>query len=114
MILWLVALPGFQTISSVSRIVNIVSLVVPGTACLHILGYLGAITKLIGLHEVQIAKCEITVPICIIEGTDNRAAGFRGYIPQLLNFQYFWCISSILKELYFISDAPLNVLKFKF
>jgi len=43
MILWLVALPGFLTISSVSRIVHIMSLVVPATVCLLILGSLGAI-----------------------------------------------------------------------
>jgi len=42
MILWLVALPGFLT-SCVSGITNIMSLVVPATACLLILGSLGAI-----------------------------------------------------------------------
>jgi hypothetical protein len=34
-----------------------------------------------------------------------------GYIPQLLKFQDFWCISSILKELYCITEAALDVLK---
>jgi len=34
MIFWLVALPDFLIISSVSRIVNIMSLVVPATASL--------------------------------------------------------------------------------
>jgi len=34
MILWLVALPGFLIISSVYRIVNIMSVVVPATVCL--------------------------------------------------------------------------------
>jgi len=43
MILWLVALPGFITISCVSRIVNIMSLVVSATACLLILASLGSI-----------------------------------------------------------------------
>ena len=43
MILWLVALPAFLTISGVSRLVNIMSLVVPATVCLVVLGYLGAI-----------------------------------------------------------------------
>jgi hypothetical protein len=33
-ILWLVALPGFLIISSVSRIVNVMPLVLPATACL--------------------------------------------------------------------------------
>jgi hypothetical protein len=27
---------------------------------------------------VQIAKYEISVPVCIIEGTDSRASGIRG------------------------------------
>ena len=40
MIIWLVALPDFLIISSVSRIVNIMSVVVPATVCLLILGYL--------------------------------------------------------------------------
>ena len=43
MILWLVALPGLITISCVSRIVNIMSLVVSATACLLILASLGSI-----------------------------------------------------------------------
>jgi len=42
-ILWLVALSGFLTISSVYRIVHIMSLVVPATVCLLILGSLGTI-----------------------------------------------------------------------
>ena len=42
MILWLVALPGFLTISSVSRLVHILSLV-PATVWLLISGSLGAI-----------------------------------------------------------------------
>ena len=43
MILWLVALPGFLIMSSVYRIVNIVSLVVPATAYLLILGFVEVI-----------------------------------------------------------------------
>jgi len=43
MILWLVALPGFLIISSVYRIVFIMSIVVPTTACLLVLGSLGDI-----------------------------------------------------------------------
>ena len=43
MLLWLVALPGLITISSVSRLVHILSLVVPSTVCLLILGSLGGI-----------------------------------------------------------------------
>ena len=37
MSLWLLALPGFQIISGVSGIVNVMCLVVRATACLHIL-----------------------------------------------------------------------------
>jgi len=36
MILWIVALPGFLIISSVSGIVDVMSLVLPATACLLI------------------------------------------------------------------------------
>jgi hypothetical protein len=32
-----------------------------------------------GLIEVQIAKYEITVPVCILEGPDNRASGIGLY-----------------------------------
>jgi len=65
------------------------------------------------LSEVQITKCEITVLICILEGTDSRASGFRAYFHQLLKCQDFWSIKSMLKELYCISEAPLVVLKFE-
>jgi Na+/alanine symporter len=41
--LWLVALPCFLIVSGVSRIVYIMSLVVPATARLHILASLSAI-----------------------------------------------------------------------
>jgi len=63
------------------------------------------------LSDVQITKCEITVSICIPEGTDSRASGIRGYFPQLLKCQDFWSIKSMLKELYCVSEAPLDVLK---
>ena len=53
----------------------------------------------------------MTVPVCIIEGSDSRTAGLKGYIPQLLKFQVFRCIMSILKELYCITEAALGVLK---
>ena len=43
MILWLVALPGFIIIPSVSGIVNVLCLVVLATACLEILDSLGDI-----------------------------------------------------------------------
>jgi len=43
MTLWLVALPGFLIISSVSGIVNVMCLVVPVIASLHILDSLEAI-----------------------------------------------------------------------
>jgi hypothetical protein len=49
------------------------------------------------------AKYGLTVPVCTIEGTDNRAFGIRGYIPQLLKFQ-------VVNELYCITEAPLDVL----
>jgi len=51
MIPWLVALPDFLTISSVCTLVHILSLVVPSTVCLLVLGASG-------LSEVQIAKCK--------------------------------------------------------
>jgi hypothetical protein len=109
MILWLVALPGFLIMSSVYNIVIIMSLV-PATACLLILGSLGAIIIAQWTREVQISKYEITVPVCIIGGTDNRAFGISGYFLQLLKYQDFWCISCILNELYCIAQAPSDVL----
>jgi len=65
------------------------------------------------LSDVEITKCGITVSVCILEGTDSRASGIRGYFPQLLKCQDFWSIKSMLKELYCISKAPLVVLKFE-
>jgi len=65
------------------------------------------------LSEVQITKCEITVSVCILEGADSIASGFRDYFLQLLMYQDFWSIKSMLKELYCVSEAPLVVLNFE-
>jgi hypothetical protein len=65
------------------------------------------------LSDVQITKCEITVSVCILEGTNSRASGIRGYFPQLLKCQDFWSIKSMLKELSCVSEAHLVVLKFE-
>jgi hypothetical protein len=74
---------------------------------------LGAIIKLSGLSEVQITEFEITVSVCILEGTDTRAFGIGGYCPHLLKNQDFLSINSILKELYCVFEASLDVLKFE-
>jgi len=66
------------------------------------------------LSDVQITKCEITVSVCLLDGTDSRASGIRGYFPQLLKCQDFWSIKSMLKELSCVSEAHLVVLKFEF
>jgi len=47
----------------------------------------------------------------MLEGTDYRDFGIRVYCTHLLNFQDLCCISYILKELYCISEAPLDILK---
>ena len=47
------------------------------------------------------------------EGTHTRASVIRGYFPQLLKYQGFWCISYILNKSYCISEASLDVLKFE-
>ena len=78
MTLWLVALPGFVIISSVSGIVNVMCLVIPAAACLLTFGSLGAFISPSGFSEVQITKCEITISGCIMEVTDTRAFGIRG------------------------------------
>ena len=72
---------------------------------------LGAIIVAQWLSDVQFTKCEFTLSVCILEGTDTRAFGIRGYFLQLLKYQDFCSINSILKELNFISEAPLDVLK---
>ena len=51
--------------------------------------------------------------MCILEGTDSIAPGFRDYFPQMLKYQDFWSIKSMLKELYCVSEAPLVVLNFE-
>jgi len=44
-------------------------------------------------------------------GRYSSASGIAGYFPQLLKYRDFWSISSIIKELYCITDTPLDVLK---
>ena len=58
------------------------------------------------MSEVQSTKCEITVSVCILECTNITASDIRGYFPQTLNYQDFWYMSSTLKQLYCISEAP--------
>jgi hypothetical protein len=62
---------------------------------------------------VQIAKCEITLLVSPLEGTNTRASEIRDYFSQMLKEQDFWSMGSTLKELYCISEAPLDVLKFE-
>jgi len=66
------------------------------------------------LYLVPFPECEITVSVCVLEGTNTGASGIRGYFPKLLKYQDFWSINSILKELYCVSEAPLDILKFEF
>jgi hypothetical protein len=47
----------------------------------------------------------------MLEDFNTRASGISGYFSQLLKYQDFWCINFILKELYCISEASLDVLK---
>jgi hypothetical protein len=47
----------------------------------------------------------------ILEDTDTRASDIRGYFPQVLKYQDFWSIYSMLKEFYCIFEALLDVLK---
>jgi hypothetical protein len=54
---------------------------------------------------VQITNCDIILSVCILQCTNTRATGLRGYIPQLLKYQDFWSISSMLNKLYSISEA---------
>jgi hypothetical protein len=85
-------------ISSVSGIVNVICLVIPAAVCLLILGFLGAIiVALSGLNEVQIIKCGKTVSLYTLEGTNTRASGIRGCFPQLMKYQDFFSINSMLK-----------------
>jgi len=84
--------------SSVSGIVNVMCLVIPTAVCLLILVFLGTIIlALCGLSGVQITKCENTILICALEGTNTRASGIRGCFPQLLKYQDFCHINSMLK-----------------
>jgi hypothetical protein len=75
------------------------SVVLPAATCFLILGSLGAIIIAHGLGEFQIPKYEMTVSVSPLESTDSRASEIRGYFPQMLNYQDFWHISSIVKIL---------------
>ena len=49
-------------------------------------------------------KCEITLSLHILEGTDSRASRIMDYFPQLVKNQNFWNTTSKLKELYCVCD----------
>ena len=50
-------------------------------------------------------KCEITLSLRILEGTNSRASIIMDYFPQLLKNQEFWSTTLKLKELYCVCDA---------
>ena len=87
MTLWLVALVGFLNISCVQGIVNVMSLVITAAPSLLILRSVEAI--IIAQWAQRSGKCEITVPVCILEGADNRKSRIRGYCTDLQNYQDF-------------------------
>ena len=105
---WLVALPGVLNISHFPGSVNVMSLVITAAPNLLILFSVEAI--LIALWS---AECENTVPVSILEVADTRTSGIRGYCTLLLKYQDFLSMNSILKELYCVSEAPLDILKFE-
>ena len=111
LILWLVALPGFLNISHVPGNFNVMSLVITAAPSLLILCSVEAILIAQWAQlNVYSAKCEITIPACILEGTGCSASGIRVYCTLLLKYQDLFSMNSILKELYCVSDAPFDVL----
>jgi len=109
--LWLVALPGFLNISRVPGNINVMSLVITAAPSLLIVCSVEAILIAQWAQlNVYIAKCEITIPAYILEGTDYSASGIRVYCTLLQMYQDLFSMNSILKELYCISDAPFDVL----
>jgi len=50
------------------------------------------ILALNGLSEVQITKYQNNVSICTLEGTNCRASGIMGYVPQLLKYHVAPCL----------------------
>jgi hypothetical protein len=102
---------GFLTMSSVYRIVIIMSLVVLAAACLLILGSLGTI--IIAQWTQWSPDCKMWNHSTSVHNWRywQQASGIRGLIPQQLKYQDLWCIISILKQLYCICDASLDVLK---
>ena len=108
--LWLVALPGFLYISYVFGNVNVMCIVITAAHSLLILCSVEAI--LIAQWAQWSAGCKMwNHSTNMYQCTDTRASGIMGYCPHLLKCQVFWSINSILKELYCISEAPVDVLK---
>ena len=108
MTLWLLALVGFLKFLCVPGFVNVISLVITAAPSLLILNSLEDI--LIAQWAQWIAKCQITVPVCVLEDPDTRTSGIRGFSTDLLKCQDFWSVYCILEELYSVSEAPLDVL----
>jgi hypothetical protein len=84
MILWLIAVPGILIMSSVYRIVIIMSLVVPATVCLLILVYLGAII---------IAQCTQWSPDCKIWNHSTILHNWRYWQQSFWNWGLY-CASA--------------------
>jgi len=88
--LWLLALPGFLNLSHFPGIVHVMSLVITAAPSLLILCSVEAILIAQWAQlNVYIAKCEITIPACILEGTDCSASKINFYCTHLLKYQVF-------------------------
>ena len=48
--------------------------------------------------------------LCTLEGTDTRASGIGGLFSSSAEMSGFLSLNSILKELYCVSKAPLDIL----
>jgi len=49
------------------------------------------------LVKLKLQNSELTVSVCILEGTNTRASEIRCYFPQLPKYEDFCSISSMLK-----------------
>jgi len=93
-------------ISSVSGIVNVMCLLMLAAACLLILGFVGTIVTVQCAQwnpDYKMWKHNISM---LFWDTNIRASGIRVCFPQLLKYQNFLSINSMLKGivLYFLSS----------
>jgi hypothetical protein len=101
-------------ISSVSGIVNVMCLVIPAAVFLIYFVFFGThYNSSVASVKARLQNVKSQYQCAYCYGTITGASGNGGYFPQLVKYQNFWNINSVLKELYCVFCSSLRCIKYE-